>query len=276
MMERLVEKRFRERIMPLILEFENAVNEETKLATNAKFMYGLSAQLKRLLRETQDQIAAELTSVEKEVNKFFSSKISSGIAKSFVDSVNITQKKQQTSEITRVLGKSRMKKLIGIDHLQDAGTKDIVKDTISENVDLIQSIPSQYLGRVKEAVTGGIENGKATKSIAADIKDIGGISERKAQFIARDQLGSTFGKFTKKRNDNLGLKRFKWLTSHDGRVRPSHRELDGHIYEWDKGAEGPEVEDDVRGKVPGEDYNCRCTSTTVEEDIFAMFDAFAE
>lgn len=276
LMEKLTMKMYVEKIIPLIKEFEKAVQDEAKLATNARFMYGLSAQLKRLLRQTQAQIEAEFLGIENQVNRFFSAKMASGLAKDFVNSVDITQKETLNSEISSVLGRQRMTKLKGLNLVEDAGLKPIIKDAISENVDLIQSIPNQYLGRVKTAVLDGLAGGKSTKTLGKEISDIGGVTRRRGQFIARDQLGSVYGKLSKKRNDNLGLKRFRWLTSHDSRVRDSHEKLDGHIYEWDKGAEGPEVEPEVWGLVPGEDFNCRCTTSVVEEDVFAMFDTFAD
>ncbi len=80
---------------------------------------------------------------------------------------------------------------------------------------------------------------------------------------------------TKKRQKSLGLDRFIWLTSDDSRVRESHRKLNEHVYEWSKGAQGPEVESDVEGLVPGQDFNCRCTGELVVEDVEKMYEKFA-
>lgn len=54
---------------------------------------------------------------------------------------------------------------------------------------------------------------------------------------------------------NMGSKKFEWLTSQDERVRESHKELNGKIFEY--------------SDMPKEynDYNCRCTLLPVLDSI---------
>jgi SPP1 gp7 family putative phage head morphogenesis protein len=52
-----------------------------------------------------------------------------------------------------------------------------------------------------------------------------------------------------------------WSTSHDRRVRDSHKELNGRVFTWDN----PPIVDPARGRRahPGQDYGCRCVAVPV-------------
>ena len=53
---------------------------------------------------------------------------------------------------------------------------------------------------------------------------------------------------------NLGIEKYQWSSSGDGRVRPSHRQFDGKIYTWAEGS--PEGH-------PGDPIMCRCVANAV-------------
>ena len=55
------------------------------------------------------------------------------------------------------------------------------------NVQLIKSIRSQYLDKVQNAVMQAMVKGTLNKDLAAQIKDLGKTTEKRAMFIARDQ-----------------------------------------------------------------------------------------
>ena len=129
---------------------------------------------------------------------------------------------------------------------------------------------------VQKTIYEGLSSGSTAKEIGKEISSIGGVTERRAQFIARDQLASVYGDLTKQRQQNLGIKRFKWLTSHDERVRDTHAALDGMIFDWDTGASGSGVPAEMEGLMPGEDFNCRCTSTIVKEDLLEALDKLSD
>lgn len=71
-------------------------------------------------------------------------------------------------------------------------------------------------------------------------------SQHMGQFFARDQMqrfnkATTLAQFAAAR-----VKKFRWCTCHDGRVRESHKALDGQIFSINNPP--PEIDD----------YNCRC------------------
>ncbi len=85
------------------------------------------------------------------------------------------------------------------------------------------------------------------------IENIKNESFKFSQFFARDQ----FARFNKANTlasfDKAGVKKLKWWTMKDGRVRKAHKVLHGNIYDVDKLPE------------EAKDYNCRCAFLPVFE-----------
>ena len=127
------------------------------------------------------------------------------------------------------------------------------------NVQLIKSIRSQYLDKVQNAVTQAMVSGILNKDLAAQIKAIGQTTEKRAEFIARDQSSKLNAALTQARHEDLGIKKYMWSTSGDERVRDSHAEKDGQIFEY---ANPP-----ADTGHPGHDFNCRCVQIAVLDDV---------
>lgn len=89
------------------------------------------------------------------------------------------------------------------------------------------------------------------------------VSANKAAFLARQETSLFFSKFSMNRASNAGVRRYRWSTSHDERVRVSHKELNGTIHSVDD----PPIVDPKTGRRahPGEDFNCRCAAIWVLE-----------
>lgn len=121
------------------------------------------------------------------------------------------------------------------------------------NVDLIKSIPAQYLDKVGAAVEKAFAEGKRWEDLAKDVKRIGDVTDKRARLIARDQTSKMNAAFNAVRQPALGIRRYTWSTSHDERVRRSHGALNGTTQEW---AHPPTV--DGEPAHPGEPVNCRC------------------
>ena len=81
---------------------------------------------------------------------------------------------------------------------------------------------------------------------------------RNSSYLVRQfaitQTRNAVGRLTNMRQTGVGIRRYKWLTSHDAVVRDSHQALDGQIIAWE-GA--PYIGH------PGYDINCRCTAIPV-------------
>lgn len=148
---------------------------------------------------------------------------------------------------------------------------EILKGTISENVDLIKSIPQTYLNQVKGEVmrtitqpeTGGIQG--LQEKIHSVLKKRDKQIHNKARNIAYDQTRKAFQNLNAGRMRAAGLKKYTWLHSGGGqRPREYHlNELNGQVFDLDD----PPIIDKRTGErgIPGQLINCRCTMIPIVE-----------
>lgn len=95
------------------------------------------------------------------------------------------------------------------------------------------------------------------------------VSANKAQFLARQETSLFFSKLSMNRAASTGVRRYRWSTSHDERVRsdprgPNHKHLDGQVFDID----GPGGVVDLktgRRAHAGQDFGCRCAKIWVLE-----------
>ncbi|STO54408.1 phage Mu protein gp30-like protein [Canicola haemoglobinophilus] len=125
------------------------------------------------------------------------------------------------------------------------------------NTQLIKSISNQYLDKVQTAVTQSVMTGKLNADLAKEIRQIGNVTESRARLIARDQSSKLNATLTQVRYQDVGIKKYRWSTSGDERVRTSHAENDGKIFSYD---DPPETGH------PGHEINCRCVQIPVLDD----------
>lgn len=139
------------------------------------------------------------------------------------------------------------------------GMRDALNAVIVENVGLIKSIHSDYFTQIQGAVMRGYSRGRDLKSITDDIEAIGGVSRRRAAFIARDQANKACAVVTDARRAELGITEAIWQHSHGGKEpRPDHVAAHGRKFEIAKGCYISK--EYIK---PGEKINCRCTSRSV-------------
>lgn len=131
----------------------------------------------------------------------------------------------------------------------------------SANVQLIKSIRSQYLDKVQNAVMQAMVKGTLNKDLATQIKVLGQTTEKRAMFIARDQSSKLNAALTQARHEDIGIKKYMWSTSLDERVRDSHADKEGLIFEY---ANPP-----ADTGHPGHDFNCRCVAIPVFDEVQA-------
>ena len=109
---------------------------------------------------------------------------------------------------------------------------------------------------IKRQILQRIIDYATNKADTLDLKDLTlaayDSSDKRARFFARDQMARFNKAVTLGTFENAGVTKVKWVTAHDGRVRKSHKELDGVVFDID--ALPIEVDD----------YNCRCGLIPVE------------
>lgn len=137
------------------------------------------------------------------------------------------------------------------------------KAVIAENIALIKSIPEQYLKDVQTAVWSSVMKGADLHALTKELTSKYGVTQRRAEFIARDQNNKAKAIMENTRRQEMGLKLAEWQHSGGGKVpRPHHVAWGAQRkrYELSKG-----MWDSVAGRFvwPGSEPNCRCTSKTI-------------
>ena len=103
------------------------------------------------------------------------------------------------------------------------------------------------MDKIGLAIKRGIREGRLHKDMAKDIRQMTNMSKRRAQLIARNAPLQYSGALTKHHQIGAGIKQYRWQTSHDERVRASHKSREGKVYSWDD-----------PGPHPRSEVNCRC------------------
>lgn len=153
---------------------------------------------------------------------------------------------------------------VGINIYNTPRLREVISLAADQNAQLIRSIASQHINAISGIVYENVMAGNRPSAIEAAIRSYG-VTKSRAQFIARDQTAKVLSSISRARQQDAGFKFFKWDTSHDERVRASHKEAQNRVtkygvgvYRWDD----PPV---IHGErlTPGTDYRCRCVSLPV-------------
>lgn len=134
--------------------------------------------------------------------------------------------------------------------------RDALNSVIAQNVGLIRSIPRSYLGDIEQAVMRAAAAGRDLRRLTDDIERIGGVTRRRATFIASDQTNKATSYMTRARQLDVGIDEGVWRHSHAGKVpRPTHLANDGKRFSLKDGWLDPAVNERI---LPGVLPNCRC------------------
>lgn len=149
-----------------------------------------------------------------------------------------------------------------------------------DQVTLIKNSQGTIQQYVSKRVRDAIRDGRTTAELKARLlKDLPGMSDRRAQLIARDQCAKLNGELAHGRMEDAGLETYIWETSMDERVRgregglypdavPSHWVMQGKVCRWDnpgvyRNDQGEWVArpDNAPTEHPGMAIQCRCVAT---------------
>lgn len=126
---------------------------------------------------------------------------------------------------------------------------------IGENVNLIKSIPQQYLTQVETLVMQSVQRGRDLGGLTKELQARYGITRRRAALIARDQNNKATSVMTAARQQALGITQGVWRHSNAGaEPRKSHVDASGEKFNLSTG-----MLIDGKRIMPGEEINCRCT-----------------
>lgn len=132
---------------------------------------------------------------------------------------------------------------------------------VAEQVNLIKSIPAQYLKDVESKVWQSVMKGADMHALSVDLRKTYGVTRDRAALIARDQNNKAKAIIEKTRREELGITHAIWQHSAGGKVpRATHVAMSGKPYVI---AQGMWDSDEQQYVMPGQLINCRCTSRAV-------------
>jgi uncharacterized protein with gpF-like domain len=152
---------------------------------------------------------------------------------------------------------------ISVEFKMTSAQRDILQATIQQNVELIKSIPAQYLTQVQGSVMRSVQTGRDLGTLAKELEEHYGVTKRRSAFIARSQNNMATASMTRARQVELGITEAIWMHSGGGKhPRKTHLAAgrDKTKYDTSKGWYDPDVGKNI---FPGELPNCRCVSRVV-------------
>lgn len=142
--------------------------------------------------------------------------------------------------------------------LTDAQKSAIAKDW-SQNLELyIKGWTQDNILKLRQQIQPHVMAGGRAEGLVKVLEENYGVATRKAKFLARQETALLMSKFQETRYSDMGIKKYRWSTAHDEKVRKDHKALDGKIFAFDL----PPVTDRRSGarNNPGQDFNCRCVA----------------
>jgi len=140
---------------------------------------------------------------------------------------------------------------------------------------------SRYVGEINRLTERAVTSGWSRSKLSSEIKKLdGNMTDARARFIARDQIGKLNGEITQRRMEAAGLETYVWGTANDERVRDSHVDLRGRLCKWadstvyslDGGRTWISRPPEWCQLHPGKDYQCRCSAYTNWNEVLSEVD----
>lgn len=174
--------------------------------------------------------------------------------------VNVFAK--QADEFNRRQFHKVLKSVYGVDIFQNETWLDFqLKVFEQQNIALIKSIPSQFHEKLRYRFVEAVRKGERWEQVSDEIETILAIPKKRAELIARDQIGKLNGQLTQLRQQQVGVTHYIWRTMLDERVRDSHQEREGKQFSWD---------DPPKDGHPQQPIRCRCYAEPVFPDFSAV------
>lgn len=146
--------------------------------------------------------------------------------------------------------------LLGINVFRDEPfLQPLASSWITENTNLIKSLPTRLHPELDRIVRRGVINGASVRDMQDQIKARYGVTDYRARLIAQDQTLKLNADLTRYRLQSVGVREYTWRSVQDSRVRPDHVERNGKVFAWDKPPSG--------GQHPGQEVRCRCRAEAI-------------
>ena len=141
---------------------------------------------------------------------------------------------------------------------------DIRQDFITKNIELCQALGNDYIAEIGQSAFNTFVEGGSVDDLSDHFQDITDVSESRAEFWGRDQLGTAYSTYTQEMHTKAGIERYIWRTAGDNHGRgldakdqTDHNQLNFKVFNWETGAvDVPNAFSNPEARHPGEDYNC--------------------
>lgn len=179
------------------------------------------------------------------------------------------------------------KKILGQPFYPEERWMPVLVNTWSNaNFSLIKSLSNEYIKKLNFIVSDGVMSGKTWNAMMKDVRGMSkNITKTRAKLLTRDQIGKLNGNLTKRRQEEIGIDMYKWMSSRDERVRASHKKLDGKICRWDNNElYADSIADAKSGRwksrsaagmeigTPGSAIQCRCVGIPMFSNVIENAD----
>jgi SPP1 gp7 family putative phage head morphogenesis protein len=225
-----------ERLGPLLKRFADDIDAASKTAKR-----GDTLMVVRHDQDTLEEITRRLISVTRTTSSAFTRQAPSG------ERFTRQQARAMDRGASGALKRS-IRRVHGISVTQSPEvTEGMIDAWVFDNVELIGSVDERYFADVERVLAEGLETGRTTRQLTADVERRFEVSQSRARLIVRDQLGTLNSQITQARQTELGVESYIWRDSGDERVRPTHEDFNGQTFTWADGS--PEGH-------PGEPIQC--------------------
>lgn len=146
--------------------------------------------------------------------------------------------------------------------LKDTDIEKAMQKYLDDNVKLITSLPLDAAKELHALIKENIHRGEfRAKGFAREIERIARITGSRASTIARTEVSRVATALVKARAEAVKIDWFVWRSTHDIRVRESHKLMDKVLVRWDDPPSPEELAHEKRSYgayLPGAIFNCRC------------------
>lgn len=167
-------------------------------------------------------------------------------------------KKNAAVEIRRQTKRSKRQGQVLTARAQTADLTDTSVQWDGQQIEGTVGNVERHQSRIKDRVTKGILLAAAVTAIAANAREVNGETRRAFTNMAATNTQTLNGRYAENIWDSAGVRRYRWITVGDDRVRDEHAAREGEIFEWSNPPSGGH---------PGEDWACRCEAQPLIADL---------
>lgn len=170
------------------------------------------------------------------------------------------------SKLTRSQLKKELKRAgIAIEPVMSPIYEAKMQSLITENIELIKTIPSKYFEQLSDATDKAFAKGSDYQSLYQSIIDTGETTERKAELITRDQLNKATQELAIQECQDAGCEKGEWVHIPGAKSsRETHVAMNGEEFDLGVGMYDEDVGDYV---MPGELVYCNCQFKPIIPDV---------